>query len=53
MKPQKKYIAFIGNKKNIVDLVILRSKIKVYINLTYSQIDDYKKMVRDITNIGS
>ena len=53
LKPTKQYIAFIGNKKNIVDLVILKSKITVYINMKYSEIDDYKKMVRDVTNIGS
>ncbi len=53
LKPTKQYIAFIGNKKNIVDLVILKSKITVYINMKYSEIDDYKNMVRDVTNIGS
>lgn len=53
LKPTKQYIAFIGNKKNIVDLVLLKSKITVYINMKYSEIDDYKNMVRDVTNIGS
>lgn len=53
VKPNKQYIAFFGNKKNIIDVVIMKSKIKVFINLKYSQIDDYKKMVRDVTNIGT
>ena len=53
IKPNKQYIAFIGDKKNIVDLVIQKSKISVYINLKYSEIDDHKKIVRDVTNIGS
>lgn len=53
VKPNKQYIAFFGNKKNIIDVVMMKSKIKVFINLKYSQIDDYKKMVRDVTNIGT
>ncbi|SES89320.1 DUF5655 domain-containing protein [Thorsellia anophelis] len=51
--PRKKYLAFTGSKRNIVDLVLTKSKIKVYINLKYSEIDDPKKRVRDITHIGS
>ena len=53
LKPTKQYIAFVGNKKNIVDFVIKKSKIKVYINRKYSEIDDYKNKVSDVTNIGS
>lgn len=53
VKPNKQSIAFVGNKKNIIDVVILKSKIKAFINLKYSKIDDYKKMVRDVTNIGT
>lgn len=53
LKPNKQYIAFIGNKRNVIDVVVMKSKIKVFINLKYPQIEDYKKMVRDVTNIGS
>ncbi len=52
LKPTKLYIAFVGNKRNIVDLVFKKNKIMVYINLKYSEIEDYKQKVRDVTNIG-
>lgn len=52
IKPNKQYIAFVG-KRNIVDFVIQKGKIKAYINMKYSEIDDPKKIVRDVTNLGS
>jgi predicted transport protein len=52
IKPNKQYIAFVG-KRNIVDFVLQKGKIKVYINMKYSEIDDPKKIVRDVTNLGS
>ncbi len=52
VKPNKQNIAFIG-KKNIVDVVMQTKKIKVYINMKYPDVDDYKNIVRDITEIGS
>jgi predicted transport protein len=53
VKPNKQYIAFVGSKRNVADFVIKKSKITVYINLKYSEIEDYKNKVRDVTNIGS
>lgn len=52
IKPNKQYIAFVG-KRNIVDFVLQKGKIKAYINMKYSEIDDPKKIVRDVTNLGS
>lgn len=53
LKPTKKYIAYTAGKRNIVDLIIQSNKIKVYINLKFNEIDDPKKIVRDMTNVGS
>lgn len=53
LKPTKQYIAFVGNKRNIVDFVIKKSKIKVYINLKYNEVEDNKGKIRDVSNIGS
>ncbi len=52
VKPNKQNIAFIG-KRNIIDIVVQSKKIKMYLNLKYPDIDDYKNIVRDITGIGS
>lgn len=52
VKPNKQNIAFVG-KRNIVDIVIQSKKIKMYLNMKYPDIDDYKNIVRDITGIGS
>ncbi|QOP45862.1 DUF5655 domain-containing protein [Sulfurimonas paralvinellae] len=52
VKANKQYIAFVG-KRNIVDFVIQNKKIKMYINMKFSELDDYKNIVKDITNIGS
>ena len=52
VKPNKQNIAFIG-KRNIVDIVIQSKKVKMYLNMKYPDIDDYKNIVRDITGIGS
>lgn len=52
LKPNKHYIAFVGNKKNIVNFIFRKNKIMVYINLKYSEIEDYKKRIKDVTNTG-
>lgn len=52
VKANKQNIVFVGAKKNIVDIVIQKNQIKVYVNLTYLEIDDYKKLVRDVSSIG-
>jgi len=52
LKSNKQNIVFVGNKRNIIDVVIQKSKIKIYINLKYTEIDDYKKVVRDVSSVG-
>ncbi len=52
VKPNKQNIAFIG-KRNIIDIVVQSKKIKMYLNMKYPELDDYKNIVRDITGIGS
>jgi len=53
LKATKLYIAFVENRRNIVCFVLKINKIKVYINLKFSEISDYKNKIRDITSIGS
>jgi len=51
IKPKKKYIAFIGTK-NIVDIRIQKNGIKIWFNLKKGQLDDPKKLARDVSNVG-
>lgn len=49
--PRKDYIAF-KRKSNFVDVEFQKSKIKVFINLKKGQLEDSKKLARDVSNIG-
>jgi predicted transport protein len=51
IKPMKKYIGFIA-KKNISDILIQKKALKIFINLRIGQLDDPKRLARDISNIG-
>jgi len=53
IKPNKFYIAFIKNSSNIVDLEIQKNSIKIHINLKKNQLDDPKKITRDVSSIGT
>lgn len=53
IKPKKYYISFTKNNKNVTDFVIQKESIKLYINLSFGEIDDPKKIARDISNIGT
>lgn len=50
--PTKLLIKFVRNKKDIIEFIFQRSKIKVFINLKYSQISDYQNKLRDVSNVG-
>lgn len=50
--PTKLLIKFIRNKKDIAEFVFQRSKIRVFINLKYSQINDYQNKLRDVSGVG-
>lgn len=52
IKPNKLYIAFVKNKRNIVDFVIQKNAIKIYINLLLGELDDPKQIARDVSSIG-
>ena len=49
--PKKQYIAF-KKQKNIVDIVTLQTGLKIWINLKIGQLDDPKKITRDVSKVG-
>lgn len=49
--PKKLYIAFKG-KTNICDIVTMKSKLKVFINLKEGELKDPLKLTRSIKNVG-
>ncbi|MBN9312940.1 MAG: hypothetical protein BGO40_10780 [Chryseobacterium sp. 39-10] len=51
VEPKKLYVAFKKNK-NIVDIVILKNGLKIFINLKKGELDDPKKIMRDVSKIG-
>lgn len=50
--PKKLLIKFVRNKKDLVEFVFQRSKIRVFVNLKYSQINDYQNRFRDVSGVG-
>lgn len=51
IQPRKDYIAFKKNR-NIVDIAILKSSLKIWINLKKDTLDDPKNIMRDVSTIG-
>lgn len=51
IKPKKKYIAFVATK-NIVDIHIQKSALKLWVNLSKGELDDPKNISRDVSNVG-
>ncbi len=51
IKPKKYYVAF-TSRTNIVDFHIQKNSIKIWINLSRGELDDPKKISRDVSNIG-
>lgn len=49
--PKKLYIAF-KKYKNIADIIIMKKGIKMYINLKKGQLDDPKKLMKDVSETG-
>jgi predicted transport protein len=49
--PKKLYIAFKKNK-NIADIVILKKGIKIFINVKKGQLDDPKRLMKDVSEKG-
>lgn len=50
-EPKKLYIAF-KKDKNIADIVLLKKGLKIFINKKKGELDDPKKLARDISNVG-
>jgi predicted transport protein len=51
VKPMKQYIAF-RTKTNVTDVVVLKKSLKIFINLPKDKLDDPKKLVRDVSEVG-
>ena len=49
--PKKLYLAF-KKGKNIVDIVVLKNKIRLFINMPFNELDDAKGLAKDMTNKG-
>jgi len=52
IKPQKLYIAFKKDRRNIADIEIQNKSLKMFINLPKGQLDDPKNITRDVSKIG-
>lgn len=52
IKPQKFYIAFKKDNRNITDIEVLKKSLKISINLKKGELDDAKNLARDVSNIG-
>lgn len=51
VQPKKKYIAFVS-RTNIADIHIQKNALKMWLNLPRGELDDPKKITRDVSSIG-
>lgn len=51
VKPTAKYIAFI-HKTNFVDVTVLKSSLKLFVNMKKGALNDPKKVTRDVSIVG-
>jgi predicted transport protein len=51
IRPTKKYVAF-RRKQQFVGIVFLKEKLKLYLNVDSSQLQDPFNKVRDVSNVG-
>jgi predicted transport protein len=51
VRPTKKYIAF-RRRQDFLGVIMLKSKLKAYLNIALSQLRDPLKKGRDVKNIG-
>jgi predicted transport protein len=51
IKPTAKYIAFL-HKTNFADITILKSSLKLFLNMKKGSLNDPKKIARDVSTIG-
>ena len=52
IKPKKQEIGFISKGKMFADVCILKNSLKFWINLKRGQLDDPKKISRDVSSVG-
>lgn len=52
IKPQKLYVAFKKENRNIVDIEIQRKGLKIFINVKQGRLCDPKGLARDISGVG-
>ena len=50
--PQKLYLAFKIGKNNVTDIQIQNKNLKLFINVKKGELEDPKKLMRDISSIG-
>ena len=51
IRPRKKYVGFVAST-NFVDVHPQKSQLKLWINLQKGELDDPKKIARDVSNVG-
>jgi len=52
IKPQKLYVAFKKDRRNIADIEIQNKSLKMFINIPKGQLDDPKNITRDVSVLG-
>ena len=52
INPRKYFIGFQSNKKSFTDIVLLKKGLKIYLNLRSGELEDARKVSRDVSNIG-
>ena len=52
VKPKKMEVGLTKNSKIFTDIVILKSGLKIFINMKKGTLDDPKKLMRDVSSIG-
>lgn len=52
IKPQKWYVAFKKNGRNMVSIEIQQRCLKIYINVKSGELDDPKHLSRDVSHVG-
>jgi len=51
LKPKKSYIAFVASS-NVVDITVQLRQLKMWINISKGELDDPKRLTRDVSSIG-
>lgn len=51
LRPRQLYIGFIANS-NFVDVHIQKNKLKLWINMSKGELDDPKKLAKDVSEVG-